>query len=175
MTREEFLEVLDGELESIRRISGKKGNDYIQGTDDEFRNFRVHAEELGLTKEQVWAVYASKHWDAIISFCKGASSESEPIEGRLHDMILYCLLMLGMVREDRAAREKAAAENGGLPPGQMRVRNARWTKNGPWADVLRQATGKTVDTDALKKRFADAGWDGEFVLEGEDLTFKVAV
>lgn len=99
MNREQFLDSMNDAYTAIRRLNETKGHDYA-GNEDPFSNFKQRGEELGLTKEQIWAVYASKHWDAIMTFCREGQVESEPIEGRLQDVILYCFLMLGMVADD---------------------------------------------------------------------------
>ena len=98
MDRTEFLAMLDEDYQAIRKINETKGHDYA-GDDDALANFKRHATELGLTPEQVWSVYASKHWDAVMTYVREGSVASEPIEGRLHDVILYSFLLLGLVRE----------------------------------------------------------------------------
>jgi hypothetical protein len=100
MTRDEFLAMMDGDYQAIVGINRTKGHDYA-GADDALSNFKRHAAELGLTPEQIWAVYGSKHWDAVITYCREGQVQSEAIEGRLHDVILYCFLLLGLVREER--------------------------------------------------------------------------
>lgn len=102
MTRDEFLAMLDGDYKAIVEINRTKGHDYA-GADDALSNFKRHAVELGMTPEQIWAVYASKHWDSVLTYVREGDVKSEPIDGRLHDLILYAFLLLGLIRERRAA------------------------------------------------------------------------
>ena len=103
MKGEEFREqVIQETMERILELNRTKGRDYA-GVDDAFANFKRHATELGLTPEQIWAVYAAKHWDAVLTFCREHAEQgytpSEPIEGRIDDLILYLMLLKGMARE----------------------------------------------------------------------------
>lgn len=88
-------------FERIVEINNTKGSDYA-GEADALLNFKRHAAELGLTAEQVWAVYCSKHWDAVMTYVRDGDVKSEPIEGRIDDMILYLFLLRGLVEERRA-------------------------------------------------------------------------
>lgn len=106
MNRTDFLALMDRHFAAITEINRTKGADYA-GDQDALSNFKRHAEHLGLTPEQIWAVYGSKHWDAVITYCKTGAVKSEPIEGRLHDVILYCFLLLGLI--DEANRQLEAA------------------------------------------------------------------
>jgi hypothetical protein len=71
-----------------------KNKDY--STDgDPLAGFKKIAKDLGISPFQVWAVFASKHWNALTNFAKDGKVESEPIKGRIIDMINYsCLLHL---------------------------------------------------------------------------------
>jgi hypothetical protein len=99
MNRKDFQEMMDADYRAIRAINNTKGNDYA-GQDDALRNFKEQAATLKLRPEQVWAVLALKHWFAIMTYCADGAVQSEPIEGRLHDIILYSFLLLGLIRED---------------------------------------------------------------------------
>lgn len=111
MNAEEFREeVIKQTTRELLQLSRTKGRDYA-GDYDPFSNFRREAEALGLTKEQVWGVYAAKHWSAIMSYCRQGQVESEPIEGRIKDLILYGFLLLGMIEDDRRNSEQAEPED----------------------------------------------------------------
>lgn len=98
MNRQEFQYMMSDDFGTIVSLNTTKGHDYA-GDDDALLNFKRQAETLGLTPEQIWAVYATKHWDAVMTYCREGDVASEPIEGRLHDVILYCFLLLGLMRE----------------------------------------------------------------------------
>jgi hypothetical protein len=98
MTRNEFINLLDKHFDEIKKINVTKGQDY-SGDEDALLNFKRAGANLGLTPEQVLAVYLSKHYDAVMTYCKQGQVESEAIEGRIHDIILYCFLLMGLIEE----------------------------------------------------------------------------
>lgn len=110
MNRENFSTFRDEHYARIAEINDKKGKDYA-GDDDALANFKAAAEQLGVSPYTIWAVYAHKHWSAIMSFCKEGQVESEPIEGRIHDAILYLFLLLGLVHDNESA--DCEADGGG--------------------------------------------------------------
>jgi hypothetical protein len=93
---------MDEDYNTIREINNTKGMDYA-GEEDALANFKTAAEALALTPEEIWSVLAYKHWSAVMTYVREGGVASEPIEGRLHDLILYCFLMLGLVREKQEA------------------------------------------------------------------------
>lgn len=104
MTPERFAELWNETLADITKLASTKGGEYAPGR-DRLANFKENAVSLGLTPEAVWAVYCGKHWDSIRTYVRDINEgkdreRSEPIEGRFKDMIVYCLLGLGLV-EDR--------------------------------------------------------------------------
>lgn len=108
MRRSEFNDLRAKAVEDIFKINDTKGADYA-GDEDALGNFKDAAAMLGITPEQVWAVYTHKHVSAIMSFCQKGQVESEPIEGRIHDVMVYCVLLLGLI-EDRKRDEAPAHE-----------------------------------------------------------------
>ena len=97
MNREEFTKLMEVKHLELLQINQTKGNEYA-GEADALDNFKRHAQALDLRPEQVWAVYAGKHWDAIMSYCRrGHVLSDEGIEGRIDDAILYLYLLLGLV------------------------------------------------------------------------------
>lgn len=114
MDREQFSEFRDRHYAAIAAINDKKGKDYA-GDEDALANFKAAAEQLGLDPKQIWAVYAHKHWSAVMSYVKHGQVESEPIEGRIHDVILYCFLLLGLIHDDEKAAEPGGDEEQRCP------------------------------------------------------------
>jgi hypothetical protein len=94
----------DATLTECFRVLGAKGADYTVGSKDRLANFRTGAEFFGISPEQVLGVYLHKHVAAVFSYIKtGGQSESEPIEGRITDVINYCLLLSKLVAEKKRA------------------------------------------------------------------------
>ena len=100
MNRDEFDKLRDRHYAEITGINHAKGKDYA-GDKDALANFKVIGKDLGLDPLKVWGVYASKHWSAVMAYVREGKVESEPIEGRLHDVILYCFLLLGLIEEGK--------------------------------------------------------------------------
>lgn len=112
--------LLDATVASIKMLSASKGEEYKASDDDQLANFRRRADRLDILKEQVWAIYAGKHWDALEQHIKDMASGrervcAEPISSRVDDLIVYLLLFKAMVQEKEqerigAAGQKAVAE-----------------------------------------------------------------
>lgn len=99
MEREKFVQMMEDEFNELVDLNKKKGKDYA-GDEDALRNFKEAAERLGVTPLQVWAVYADKHWQAILSYAAGNTDASEPIVGRVRDLLVYGFLLLGLLQEE---------------------------------------------------------------------------
>lgn len=83
-----------------RQLWEGKGDEYTIGL-DRLYNFTSVAEKLGLTPMQVWAVYAAKHFYAILNYAKTGTEGLEGIESRLADLAVYCKLGRLLVRKAR--------------------------------------------------------------------------
>jgi len=106
MTPEKSGLITQGLMNEVIRISQSKGRAYA-GTKDSLVNFKRNAEALGLTKYQVWGVYAGKHYDSIMN-CIKANPEfpeelTEGLEGRILDLITYLTILQCLIQEDEEA------------------------------------------------------------------------
>lgn len=102
-SHQRYSDLLETTFAEIKKLSELKGGEY-SGDTDRLANFRRNATALGLTQEQVWAVYAAKHWDAVMQFVKdlGEGKERNRLEslaGRCDDLIVYLLLFKAMLEE----------------------------------------------------------------------------
>lgn len=84
----------------------KKNSDYTEGAAqrDRIAHFREAAEDLELPMTKIWQVFIRKHWAAVRKFVNKGSLESEPIEGRIHDIINYMVLLLAIIEDERTAK-----------------------------------------------------------------------
>lgn len=103
MQQDEFEKVVLGTMEQCRQLLVVKGGEYA-GSADRLANFKRGAELVGVTPLQCLFVYMSKHYDAVATFvrddAKGESRpRSEPIDGRLDDLINYCLLAKALLQD----------------------------------------------------------------------------
>ena len=101
----DYTEMCEETFSRIRELAVKKGGEY-SGDSDRLANFRRNAERLGIDKETVWAVYAAKHWDALMQYIQDERAEferprMESIDGRIDDLLVYLLLFKAMLVEKR--------------------------------------------------------------------------
>lgn len=97
---------VDQFLADTFEVMRKKGHDYRQGNDaDLLHNFRTVADNVGSDMMKVWFTYFYKHYSAMVTYIKeGGQSESEPIEGRITDQIVYLVLFWKMVQEKKGKK-----------------------------------------------------------------------
>ncbi len=106
MNQAEFDASVRHTMTSTAGLLLSKGEEYA-GSDDRLANFKRGAALTGATPLQVAFIYASKHYDAIATYIrKDAAGQvqqlSEPIGGRLDDLINYCILMKAIIEEGAA-------------------------------------------------------------------------
>src|SRR3990172_4068329 len=91
---------IDQFLEECFEMMRRKGADYQQGNDDLLYQFRAMAADLDITPEKAWGVLFRKHLGAVWSYVKKGKTESESIQSRIKDLIVYLLLFYRMVSEN---------------------------------------------------------------------------
>lgn len=109
MNRVEFSDLINKFHDQILDLNATKGHDYA-GDEDALANFKEAGRQAGVPPEQVWAIYTYKHWSAIMTFCKEGHVTSEPIEGRITDLILYSYLLLGLIHDSEIEERVTGAE-----------------------------------------------------------------
>jgi hypothetical protein len=112
-SHEQYAALLQKILGEMQKLAELKGGEYA-GDSDRLANFRRNGEALGLPMETVWAVYAGKHWDAIQQWVKDQRADTqrerlEPIEGRIHDLMVYLTLLAAMVDESKPGNMQAVS------------------------------------------------------------------
>lgn len=103
MDNKEFKTLVEQTVQSTSALLVSKGEEYA-GSTDRLANFKRGAALTGTTPMQCCFIYMSKHYDALSTYIKkdAAGFEhklSEPIEGRIDDLINYCFLMKGLIQE----------------------------------------------------------------------------
>jgi hypothetical protein len=122
-----YDEIVAQTMQNVVELGVKKGGEYA-GDVDRLANFRRNAEQWGLANmEQCWGVYAGKHWDAITQYIRDLSSgvkrdRLESLEGRVDDVITYCLLFKAMLAE--RADEIQIGRDFGAPKGMPHASDA---------------------------------------------------
>lgn len=105
-SHDDYNKLVKATVDQIYELSSLKGGEYA-GDTDRMANFRRNANNLGLQNEQVWAVYAAKHYDAIMQYIRDLGENKtrprlESISGRADDLIVYLILFKALL-EDREA------------------------------------------------------------------------
>lgn len=113
-SHERYAQLIDETIQKITTLSRLKGGEYA-GDQDRLANFRRNAIALGLPMESVWAVYAAKHWDAVMQFVMDLNTgktreRMEPISGRVDDLIVYLILFKAILEERDAPKDLTASE-----------------------------------------------------------------
>lgn len=75
-----------------------KGEAY-SGQDDKLGNFKRIAKKYHITPFLVWAIFFGKHLDALDAWLRGEYKDTEPIEGRINDIINYGFLLRGLIKD----------------------------------------------------------------------------
>lgn len=90
----------DSIYDGIAELNKKKGADYA-GDEDALANFKEAAADIGVSPYVIWYVYFHKHLSAVKRFVEKGQVESEPIEGRIDDAILYLFLLRGLIKDEQ--------------------------------------------------------------------------
>jgi len=118
MTNEDFAKETQALFKSNLKLLCKKGAEYQNspGEDNVFSNFIRSAEDIGVSPVATLKLFMNKHLDSISTFTrriiageKIADIEaelSEPIEGRISDLINYAVLLNSMINKIREKENK---------------------------------------------------------------------
>lgn len=99
MDKDDFNALVATMQSSQRDLLQSKGDDYTRHDPDRLANFKKLATDLDIQPLTVWAVYAGKHWDAIMSYIKTGKVESESILERFLDLQNYLYLGYALYKE----------------------------------------------------------------------------
>ena len=94
MDAKNYKEFREDFIERTFALSDKKRIEYTEGNQnaDVLWNFKNIANKLGMTAIQILSVYLLKHISSLFQFFKKPNEKySEPIEGRIMDIINYLL------------------------------------------------------------------------------------
>lgn len=105
MSPSDFSRILATTSEQLLALATVKGGEYAPGA-DRLANFKEAGARLGLLPEQVLLVYLDKHYAAVGNFIRDLTTHtsrvrSEPIEGRVDDLLVYLVLFKGLLAERR--------------------------------------------------------------------------
>ena len=105
MLVKDFFKWAEKEFKTEMHLMNAKGKEYTISNEDKLRNFKFIGERLNLKPETVCMVYLLKHIDSITNYViQGVESSNEPIEGRIHDVRNYFLLLHALIKERKDLR-----------------------------------------------------------------------
>lgn len=103
MTPQAFHSLVEHTFDHLRALYAVKAGEYATDA-DRLSNFRGAAQRTGMTSEQVLLIYLDKHYASICNYIRDSAQgksrpRSEPINGRVDDMIVYLLLFKALLQE----------------------------------------------------------------------------
>lgn len=103
MNKKQYEEMRTKFIEDTFKLSDSKRIEYTEGNhnDNVLWNFDSISSNLGIAPIEVLSVYLSKHISSLFSYFKTRKTYSEPIEGRVQDIINYLILMVAMIERDK--------------------------------------------------------------------------
>lgn len=107
MTHESFKTAMLDFTGGVLREITQKNADYSADSPNPFEAFDEVARVLGMTREQVWAVYYLKHVQALTRYIKTGMLDSENIQSRLTDLAAYPAILSAMLNEELDAPEES--------------------------------------------------------------------
>ncbi len=103
-TREDVARLMDVIFKECQATREQGQKEYAHDTENALANFERTASELGISRELVWYVFAKKHWDGMLAYINGHTSQREDVRGRLKDLIVYIVLLWAMVDDNETKR-----------------------------------------------------------------------
>lgn len=155
-----------------------KGREYA-GDTDRLANFKRGSALTGVDPLTVLFIYMSKHYDALATYVRDNQTSatmpvlSEPITGRLADLINYCVLAWALIEEKgrKVDKQKSIEQSHeeltfhALPPAPSPNRRVRVAASTGQTALL---DGATCDAFLLSVNRLPAGMD--LVFEGAHIT-----
>tara|TARA_R100001463_G_scaffold50443_1_gene100671 strand:+ start:1857 stop:2183 length:327 start_codon:yes stop_codon:yes gene_type:complete len=107
MTAKEYQKLRDTFLKETLALSDSKRIEYTEGNhnDNVLWNFENIATKLNLNPFQILSVYLYKHISSLFNYFKDGKEHSEPITGRISDIINYLLLLIAMLHKYKNNKE----------------------------------------------------------------------
>jgi hypothetical protein len=157
MNQKDFDEVVRETVTATAELLIAKGREYAGGG-DRLANFKRGASLTGTTPLQVLFVYMSKHYDSLANYVKKDAEGfeqklSEPIEGRLHDLINYCLLAKALIKEKGKVHQQYGWSDAVMPAtldAAMDILYQNISKE--TIEATKQAAASYFDKDGAKER-----------------------
>lgn len=115
MNQIQFEALVAGISQQTTQLLISKGREYA-GDDDRLANFKRGAALTGVDPLTVLFIYMSKHYDALSTYVRDRQrgetmpALSEPISGRLADLINYCVLAWALIEEAEGSAQQVVKD-----------------------------------------------------------------
>lgn len=101
MNNTQFMQLIEVTMTRVKELTNTKGREY-SGDEDRCSNFKREGADNGVDPRVVLSIYMSKHISAVKQYVKDKQNGverqlSEPIGGRIDDIILYCILLKALI------------------------------------------------------------------------------
>jgi hypothetical protein len=109
MDSKTFYELAERMVRDEMETVATKGYEYTCGSADVLQNFKGAAANIGLSPLQIWATFANKHWQSIMSYVRtGKEASDESVEGRIKDLRNYLTFLRALVEENKTTKPQAS-------------------------------------------------------------------
>lgn len=157
MKRSDLEDLIETTFEKVKKLNATKGKEYAPD-EEALGNLYDAAEDFGLDPKVVAGIYLRKNYLAIRSFVRTGAVLTEPIEDRVADLILYLVLLLGLVDDERADEQGIVEHAGENQLAMMPLM--------PGEEVLDADQVRTLAE--IRERFTPA-WPEPAVTDGSDV------
>lgn len=100
MTQQEMAALMEETFKELIKLREAGQKEYAHKDNSAFANFERIADRLGADREEILLVFLLKHLDGIVAHAQGHTSQREDVSGRIHDAIVYLILLKGMFQEN---------------------------------------------------------------------------
>lgn len=174
MQQQQFETLVERIRKETTELLVVKGREYA-GDADRLANFKRGASLTGVDPLTVLFIYMSKHYDALATYIRDNQAGdsmpvlSEPITGRIADLINYCVLAWALIEEKQSPTQEvikdfafqAVAKAPVESPEPTRARRVRIKASTGYTALL---DGQTCDDFLLAKNRQPYG--GDLMFEG---------
>lgn len=103
-SREDVKKLMESVFQECMATREEGQKEYAHKDENALANFEEEARETGITRFQVWRVFANKHWRGVTAWIRGHRSQREDVRGRIKDLIVYLVLLWAMIDDESATK-----------------------------------------------------------------------
>jgi hypothetical protein len=123
-SHDQMMQMVEETFGEIKRLKTAGNAEYEDGKANALSYFDELGRDLDIPREKVLWILSKKHVKGILAHIRGHKSQREPVEGRIHDLIVYLIILKGMLQADRINKPIAPAKINAAMPVEDIVRMA---------------------------------------------------